>query len=236
MMDGPILSLTDVTVDRRDANRKPLKILSVERFDATQGERIALVGPSGAGKTTCLDVIAGIAPPTAGRVTWQGATVSDWPEARRDQWRRETIGIIFQDFHLVSELSAVQNVLLPLTFSNWRIAAKDRTRAHELLERVQLRDPGRRAGVLSRGEQQRVAIARALIRSPRLILADEPTASLDAATGAEVADLLLAEARSTGATLIVASHDAVLIDRLDRRITFRAGVAVEILRHLEAQP
>ncbi len=236
MMDGPSLSLTDVTVDRRDANRKPLRILSVERLDAMQGDRIALVGPSGAGKTTCLDVIAGITPPTSGRVTWQGAPVSDQPEARRDQWRRETIGIIFQDFHLVSELSALQNVLLPLTFSHWRIAAEDRKRALELLDRVQLRDPGRRAGVLSRGEQQRVAIARALIRSPRLILADEPTASLDAETGAEVADLLLTQARSTSATLIVASHDAVLIDRLDRRITFRSGVAAERANAMEAQP
>lgn len=231
MVDSPILSLTDVTVDRRDANRKPLRILSVERFAAAQGERIALVGPSGAGKSTCLDVIAGIAPPTAGRVAWQGATISDWPEARRDQWRRETIGIIFQDFHLVSELSALQNVLLPLTFSSWRITAKDRARAYELLERVQLRDPGRRAGVLSRGEQQRVAIARALIRSPRLILADEPTASLDAETGAEVANLLLSEADAMGATLVVASHDAALIERLDRRITFRSGVAAEAPAH-----
>lgn len=236
MMTGPLLSLTDVTVDRRDTNRKPVRILSVERFSAAAGDRVALVGPSGAGKSTCLDVIAGIAPLTSGQVTWRDETISGWPEARRDQWRRETVGIVFQDFHLVSELSALQNVLLPLTFSSWRIGAAEQARALELLQRVRLSDPGRRAGVLSRGEQQRVAIARALIRSPRLILADEPTASLDAATGAEVADLLLAEAKMMGAMLFVATHDPALIERLDRRLTFRMGVALETPQVTEAQP
>ncbi|MDR3494818.1 MAG: ABC transporter ATP-binding protein [Ancalomicrobiaceae bacterium] len=223
-----VLSLTDVAVDRADTNGRPIRILDVQGLAIAPGDRIALSGPSGAGKSTCLEVIAGITAPEIGRVSWGETVVSDLGEARRDAWRRDTVGFVFQDFHLVPELSVLQNILLPLRFSGWRLAGSARRRAHRLIERVGLADPGRRAGLLSRGEQQRVAIARALIHAPALLLADEPTASLDAETGAAVADLILAETGSSGTTLIVASHDAALIARLDRRIGFASGVAREI--------
>ncbi|MDR3375207.1 MAG: ATP-binding cassette domain-containing protein [Ancalomicrobiaceae bacterium] len=223
-----VLSLRDVAVDRADTNGRPIRILDVAGFTLAPGDCIALSGPSGAGKSTCLEVVAGITVPDHGVAMWGEIVVSKLAESRRDAWRRDTVGFIFQDFHLVGELSALQNVLLPLRFSGWRLGGEARRRACRLIEHVGLTDPGRRAGLMSRGEQQRVAIARALIRSPALILADEPTASLDAETGAAVADLILTEARTSGATLIVASHDTALLARLDRRIGFAAGVAREV--------
>jgi putative ABC transport system ATP-binding protein len=228
MPQPAILRLADIAVERRDAGGGTARILALAELYVAAGARVGVTGPSGAGKTTLLEVIAGLVRPTSGVVLWGYRAVSKLSEGKRDRWRRETLGFVFQDFHLVPELSARDNVLLPTRFGRMRAEGDPRRRADQLLERVGLTAPRRRAGVLSRGEQQRVAIARALIGQPALILADEPTASLDAATGAAVADLLVAAATETGASLIVVSHDAAMLGKLDAVHRIDAGHLTEI--------
>jgi putative ABC transport system ATP-binding protein len=179
-----------------------------------QGTLLGISGPSGSGKTTLLHVLAGLQTPTMGRVRWGADELVGMSEKARDSWRRQHVGFVFQDFHLVPELTARENVLLPLWFARWAVGADAFARATALLQQVGVPDPDRRASVLSRGEQQRVAIARALLCGPRLILADEPTASLDAETGAVVADLLVRSAKAAGATLILVSHDPAMLARM----------------------
>ena len=180
-------------------------------------------GPSGAGKTTLLHVLAGLLAPARGTVSWGRTIVSALPEAGRDRWRRGTAGIVFQDFHLVPELSALENVLLPTRFVRWTPGAGARDRALTLLAGMGIASPRQRIASLSRGERQRVALARALLLEPRLILADEPTASLDAESGSAITDLLMAAARETGATLFVVSHDPILLARMDHVLVLRSG-------------
>jgi ABC-type lipoprotein export system ATPase subunit len=187
------------------------------------GSTAGFAGPSGSGKTTLLHAVAGLLRPQIGRVAWGGTVLSDLGESARDAWRRNGVGLVFQDFHLIGELDALSNVLLPAQFDHFRLPAALRDRALALLERVGIATPGRRADLLSRGEQQRVAIARALLRYPTILLADEPTASLDDAAGEAVADLLLDACRDSGATLVAVSHDARLLSRLDRVHTLRGG-------------
>lgn len=201
----------------------PFTALAIERLEVAPGALLGVAGPSGAGKSTLLHLVAGLIGPSAGAVSWGGLRLDAMGEGARDRWRRHTVGFVFQDFHLVDELSILENVLLPARFEGFRVAAATRRRAGELIDRMGLADPDRRASVLSRGERQRVAVARALIGRPSLLLADEPTASLDADNGAAIADLLVATARESGATLIVAAHDARLLARLDRVVTLVGG-------------
>lgn len=221
-----VLRLTDIAVDRRESGGVT-RILELPKLEVAAGERVGVTGPSGAGKTTLLEVISGIVAPTHGVVLWGYRAVSKLSEGKRDRWRRETVGTVFQEFHLVPELTVRDNVLLPANFGRLKAPGDLKRRADALIERVGLTAPHRRAGVLSRGEQQRVAIARALIGEPALILADEPTASLDADTGAAVADLLVASATELGASLIVVSHDPAVLDRLDATHRIRAGHLAE---------
>jgi putative ABC transport system ATP-binding protein len=178
------------------------------------GAMAAITGPSGAGKTTLLHALAGLVPANAGAVRFEGGDIGKLSESRRDRWRRETIGFVFQDFQLVPELSIAENILLPLRFDAWRATAAQRLWLRELADSVGLGALSARAAALSRGEQQRVALARALIRRPAVILADEPTASLDAVNAAAVTDVLLETARRSGASLLVVSHDAILLQRM----------------------
>jgi len=223
-MPAPLpLTLRNVVVERRDSDGERLRILDVPALDFAPGESIGVGGHSGAGKSTLIEVIAGLTQPTRGEVDWGDVQVSRLNEARRDAWRRVNVGIIFQDFHLIPELSVEQNVLLPQRFGRFRLEAAVVARAREMMRMTGLTDIRRVAGLLSRGEQQRVAIARALLHAPPLILADEPTASLDAATGRQVVDLIVVEARRLGATLVVVSHDSELLSRMNRRLEFVAG-------------
>lgn len=213
---GPLPLLLDgVAVVHRRAGETPFRALSIDRLEIPPGAHVGLSGPSGAGKSTLLHLVAGLLAPTEGAVRWGETRLDRLGEGARDRWRRETVGFVFQDFHLIDELSVRDNVLLPARFADFRLAAGLAERARRLVERVGLADPARRAGRLSRGERQRVAVARALLLSPRLLLADEPTASLDAITAAEVAALLAEVAREAGATLLVAAHDPALLARLD---------------------
>ena len=179
------------------------------------GALCGIAGPSGSGKTTLLHALAGLLRPNSGTVRWGETTLTTLNESACDAWRRTQLGFVFQDFHLVPELTAAENVLLPQSFSHIRLPSNAAKRAETLLADMAIPDQRRRAALLSRGEQQRVAIARALFADPPILLADEPTASLDAASAAAVADLLLAAAKSRGATLLIVSHDPELLARLN---------------------
>ena len=197
-------------------------VLVLDGLEIAAGSRVALTGGSGSGKSTLINIIAGLERVQAGRVVWGEENIADLPEGRRDRWRAANIGLVMQEFHLFPGLSALDNILLPARLS--RAANADlMKRAESLFATVGLKRPGQHVETMSRGEMQRVAIARALLRSPGVIIADEPTASLDLESGEAVGDLLLSVAASTRSTLIVASHDQHLIGRLDRRLTLSGG-------------
>lgn len=201
-------------------------VLDIRNLAIAAEECVAVTGPSGSGKTTLVNIITGLARPDRGRVLWGAEDIAALPEARRDGWRAETVGLVMQDFHLFEGLSALDNVLLP---ARLRHAAGRATveRAHALLERVGIKRASQATATLSRGEMQRVAVARALLRAPKVLIADEPTASLDPSHGADVAELLLSLARESGATLICVSHDERLIKRMDRKLGLHAGRLVD---------
>lgn len=187
------------------------------------GEAVAIVGPSGCGKSTLLHLLAGLDRPDAGRVAVEGR---DWetlaPEAKA-RWRGEAIGFVFQLHHLLPELTAEENVALPLLLAGTGDAAA-RAAARELLARVGLvRQAGSLPRVLSGGERQRVAIARAVVRRPRLLLCDEPTGSLDAAHATDVLDLLLGAARERAGALLLVTHDPGVAGRCGTVLTLSPG-------------
>lgn len=222
---GRRLVLSDIALDHRDGDGRVFRALDIPTLVLEHGTALGVSGPSGCGKSTLLHLVAGLLRPSAGSIRWGETEISALPEARRDHWRRQNLGFVFQDFHLVPELNVAGNIALPASFSSWRLSSSARERAFALAGRVGLKDPHRRAAVLSRGEQQRVAIARALFNQPRLILADEPTASLDADHADGVSELLVEAAEQTGATLICASHDPRLLARMKRRLDLSAGHA-----------
>ncbi|MBP2462867.1 MULTISPECIES: ABC transporter ATP-binding protein [unclassified Rhizobium] len=200
-------------------------VLSIANLEIAAGSRVALTGGSGSGKSTLLNIIAGLERVGRGHVVWGGQDIARLSEGRRDRWRAENVGLVMQDFHLFAGLSALDNVLLPARLS--RVSTPDLVkRAHELIETVGLKRTGQPVETMSRGEMQRVAIARALLRKPGIIIADEPTASLDVENGEAVGDLLLSVAAGAGSTLVVATHDQRMIERLDRRIVLRGGCIV----------
>jgi putative ABC transport system ATP-binding protein len=207
------LALRDLTVERRESAAVTRRILDAVSLAVAPGAVVAVTGPSGAGKTTLLHAAAGLLRPDAGSVRWGALEVSSLSETARDRWRRDCVGLVLQDFQLFAELGVLENILLPVRFDHWRASTAMTERAGRLAARVGLDGRAVRAAALSRGEQQRVALARALMRQPRLILADEPTASLDADNGARVIDLLLDCAREEQASILVASHDERLIAR-----------------------
>ena len=208
-------TLSGVTVNRRDSSGKMFTTLALGKLSIPAGARIGIAGPSGAGKSTLLDVMAGLLLPSTGSVTWGATVLSDLSDHARAVWRRTHVGQVFQDVLLIPELSILANVLLPLNFSNLWIQNDQHKRALDLIRDLGLKDAGRRAAVLSRGEQQRVALARALIMRPSILLADEPTASLDQASATLVTDLLFDVAIHQKATLLIASHDPAILSRLD---------------------
>ena len=199
--------------------------LDIAGLRIAAGEMVAVAGPSGSGKSTLVHVLTGLELPGRGAVRWGDTDIARLSEGARDRWRGQTIGLVMQDFHLFPGLTALENVLLPARLA--RVADRALVaRAAELLAQMGLRRPGQRVETMSRGEMQRVATARALLRRPAILIADEPTASLDARTGAAIADLLIAAAQDSGATLIAISHDAALIARLPRKITLAAGAVL----------
>lgn len=201
----------------------PVPALDLPSLSLAAGETAALVGPSGSGKTTFINIVTGMERAGSGRVAWNDENIAGLPEGGRDRWRARNVGLVMQDFHLFPGLSAEANVLLPQRLSHLRLPAGMQPRARELLARVGIQRPEQLVGTMSRGQMQRVAVARALVGRPGLIVADEPTASLDAESGAAVADLLVELAQEAGSTLIVASHDSRLIQRMGRTLRLENG-------------
>lgn len=207
--------------------------LRLPHLEVAAGSVVALVGPSGAGKSTLLFLLAGLERVTRGSLRWAERDLAAMGEHERDLWRRRSLGLVFQDFQIVGELTALENVLLPVTFARWSVPRATRDRAKELLDRLGVQRAQARSRSLSRGEMQRVAVARALLGRPQVILADEPTASLDSANEAAVSDLLLEAAREQGATLIIATHHRAVRSRADRIIELSHGSPVPTIEEAE---
>ncbi|WP_334153212.1 ABC transporter ATP-binding protein [Tepidimonas sp.] len=200
-----------------------LGILHDVEFAVAPGETLAIVGASGSGKSTLLSLIAGLDTPTAGTVHLDGVDIFALDEDARAALRARKVGFVFQSFQLLGNLTALENVMLPLELAGRRDA---RAAALRMLERVGL---GERLGhyprVLSGGEQQRVALARAFVVEPAVLLADEPTGSLDHATGERVMQLMFDLNREHGTTLVLVTHDPAIAARCERRIAIEAGRA-----------
>ena len=189
--------------------------MEISSMYVPEGKLAVLSGPSGCGKSTLLFLLSTLETPTSGNVYWDGEDLTRLSGQGKDCWRREHLGMIFQDFELVPELSALENVLLPGTFKRARLDREKMKEASELLNSLGIADAREKSKNLSRGEKQRVAFARAVFRCPDLVLADEPTASLDRDNEEIIAGLLLDEAREKGRTLIVATHQQYLRERAD---------------------
>ncbi len=203
----------------------PLQILQDIAFTVRAGEALAIVGASGSGKSTLLGLLAGLDLPGSGSVRIAGQDIFALDEDRRAQLRGEKVGFVFQSFQLLPALTALENVMLPL-----ELAGTDRVqeRARSLLERVGLASRMTHyPRQLSGGEQQRVALARAFAPEPMLLLADEPTGNLDAATGLSVIDLMFEMNAERGTTLVLVTHDEALASRCARRIRLAAGRVVD---------
>src|SRR5689334_18724009 len=201
-----------------------LTIVDSVSLDIAAGESVAIVGASGAGKSTLLALLAGLDSPTSGRVTLAGADLTALDEDGRARLRAERVGFVFQSFHLVPSLTALENVMLPLELAGRRDA---RAAAAETLGRVGLEHrTGHYPRQLSGGEQQRVAIARAFVTRPAVLFADEPTGNLDTATGARVGELLFELNVHAHTTLVLVTHDRELAARCGRVVRMEAGRAL----------
>ncbi|MEE8627752.1 MULTISPECIES: ABC transporter ATP-binding protein [Methylobacterium] len=218
---GPAIALhgVDLSLGRGAARVHILKGISL---DVAPGEAVGLVGPSGSGKSTLLMTMAGLERPDSGRVVVEGTDLAGLDEDALARFRGRRIGIVFQSFHLVPTMTALENVALPLELAD---APDAHARAARELEAVGL---GHRLhhypAQLSGGEQQRVAIARAIAPEPAILVADEPTGNLDEATGAQIVDLLFALKRDRGATLVLVTHDPGLARLCDRTVRLRSGL------------
>ncbi|MBK0393248.1 ABC transporter ATP-binding protein [Ramlibacter algicola] len=219
-MPDPIIAVDHVSKSVTDSTGT-LDILRDLVFALAARETAAIVGASGSGKSTLLSIIAGLDTPTSGTVRLDGQDLFALDEDDRAALRARKVGFVFQSFQLMGNLTALENVMLPLELAGRRDARKA---AGEMLARVGL---GQRLGhypkVLSGGEQQRVALARAFVVEPAVLLADEPTGSLDFATGETVMDLMFELNRERGTTLVLVTHDRAIAARCERRITIEAG-------------
>ena len=192
----------------------PLPILDVREFQIAAGEQVLLMGRSGGGKTTLLHIIAGISRPDTGEVRIANVDITRLDEAARDRFRAENIGYVFQTFNLLAGFSALENVLLGMTFGTGGASVE---RAKALLDRVGLgKRLSHKPAMLSVGEQQRVAVARALANRPKLLLADEPTASVDARHQQQIIDLIRETCREEKVALLLVTHSASLAEQFER--------------------
>lgn len=219
-MHQTILRLNDVNLTLGDGQSQ-VKVLDHVGFEVAQGTSLGIVGPSGSGKTSLLMVLSGLERADSGRVEINKTDITSLSEDEMASFRGRNIGIVFQSFHLIPNMSALENVAVPLELAGHPDAFK---RAKEELEKVGL---GERLthfpGQLSGGEQQRVAIARALAPQPAILVADEPTGNLDLATGEKISALLFEACRSRAMTLLLVTHDPQLAAKCDRQIHMRSG-------------
>jgi len=220
-MSSSIISLSDVKVTL-EASAGPVEILRGVDLDIKPATALGIVGPSGSGKTTLLMVLAGLEAINAGTINVCGHDLTKLNENQLAAFRRDHIGIVFQSFHLIPAMTALENVAVPLEFKGTPDAYKQATQA---LDRVGLSHRlDHYPSQLSGGEQQRVAIARAMAAGARIILADEPTGNLDSETGDKIIDLLFDMQRETGTTLLLVTHDPSLAKKCDRVCEVRDGL------------
>lgn len=220
-MNGPAGIKLDSVVKHYETPAGLVRAVDGISLEIEPGSSLAIVGPSGCGKSTLLGLIGGLDSPTAGRVSIGGDDISSLPERERARLRRDELGLVFQSGNLLPFLTAVENVGQQLALNG---ASDGYERCLELLADLGLADHSDKLpDQLSGGQRQRVAVARALIHRPRVILADEPTGSLDADNSAAVIDRLLAAQQEVGATLVVVTHDLGVARRLDRKVSLRDG-------------
>jgi putative ABC transport system ATP-binding protein len=218
-----MVSVRELTM-RLASGGRPLTILDGVSLDVERGDAVAVIGPSGSGKSTLLGLIAGLDAPTSGAIVVGGVDVTRLGESALARFRRETIGYVFQSYHLIPTLTAVENVAVPLELAGERRVL---ARARALLDQVGLGDRAHHYPVqLSGGEQQRVALARAVALDPPLLLADEPTGNLDSATGGAIIERLFTLNRERRSTLLLVTHDPALAERADRIVSLRDGHVV----------
>jgi len=209
-----MLHLENVKKSYEEPGGKRLQILDVESYDLAEGEQAILIGNSGGGKTTLLHVIAGIATADEGKIEIDGLDIMRLFEAGRDRFRAEKLGYVFQTFNLLQGFTALENVMLGMTFAKGK---NDANRARKLLDRVGLSHRLRhKPNALSVGEQQRVAVARALANKPRLLLADEPTANVDPGNQQQVIDLIRGTCDEEKVTLLMVTHSMEVANQFDR--------------------
>ncbi len=224
LLTAPLVLARDVALTLPAASG-PVNVLRGVDLAIAAGEAVGVLGPSGSGKTSLLMLLAGLEQATSGQIVVAGQDLTALSEDALARFRRNTVGIVFQSFHLIPTMTALENVALPLEFGGARDAfdrAADSLAAVGLGHRM-----GHLPGQLSGGEQQRVAVARAFAPSPRLLLADEPTGNLDTATGRAVMDLLFDMRAQTGSTLMLITHDPALAARCDRQIRMEDGLMAD---------
>jgi len=210
-----------------DTHRKRTEVLKGLEISITQGEALAIVGASGVGKSTFLYLLGTLDKPTSGKIFYRGEDVFSWREERLAQFRNEKVGFIFQFHHLIPELNALENAMMPglIQGMNRKEASE---RAEQILVRVGLKERlTHMQGELSGGEQQRVAVVRALLLRPEIVLADEPTGDLDTRTGNAIFDLLCELNREFGTTMVLVTHNPELARRMSRRVTLVDGRVVQ---------
>ncbi|MDX6219280.1 MAG: putative transport system ATP-binding protein [Frankiales bacterium] len=217
-MTEPLLTARDLHLSFGESTA-----LSGASIDVAPGEVLALLGPSGSGKSTLLHCLAGILVPDRGEVRYRGSRLDSLSDDLRSELRRSDFGFVFQFGSLVPELTAVENVALPLRLSGHKRRTAE-ARALEWLERLEVADVARqRAGEMSGGQGQRVAVARALVAGPRVVFADEPTGALDSLNGELVMDLLIGAAREQGASIVLVTHEPRIAAYADREVVIRDG-------------
>jgi putative ABC transport system ATP-binding protein len=222
-MDFAMISIRDLSM-RLTSGGRHVDVLTEVSLDVPPGQFLAVAGPSGSGKSTLLGLIAGLDQPTAGSIRVAGVEITRLSEDALARFRRDTLGYVFQAYHLIPTLTALENVAVPLELAGDSDALP---RATALLAEVGLADRAHHYPVqLSGGEQQRVAVARAMARRPALLLADEPTGNLDSGTGKQIIELLVGLRDTLASTLVLVTHDAALAARADRVVTLCDGRVV----------
>lgn len=232
----PIIALKDI-VKSFPVGDDEITILHSISLDIHEGEFVSIVGPSGNGKSTLLNMVTGIDRPSGGQVIVTGKEVHAMSENQLAKWRGQDVGIIFQFFQMLPSLSLLQNVVLPMEFAKKYSRSERRDRAFHLLDMVGLADQANKLpSMVSGGQQQRAAIARSLATDPRLLVADEPTGNLDSKTAGQVFDIFMKLVEEQGKTLLMVTHDAHLADLIPRQIEIVNGRIANDRRHPKVTP
>lgn len=224
---APLIEIKNVSKIFRMGEEKVVALNGVS-LDIYKGEIVCFLGTSGSGKSTFLNMVAGLEKPTKGEIFIGGIPIHKLNEAQITLFRQKNIGFIFQAYHLLPMLTALENVSLPLVFRNERTGKREKE-ASQMLQKVGLKGyEGRKPTQMSGGQQQRVGIARALVGSPKIIFADEPTGNLDTNTTKEVMELIVTMVREKGQTLIIVTHDTSIASYADKIVTIRDGKILSV--------